>query len=423
MNVEVNRMELLAAAKNAATVAPNLSPLDIFKCALLETEDGRLVVAATNGEMSMEQRVTATVTEDVCAAVNANLLAEMLRRLDGETVSISREQDGRLSITCGSAEYLVPVQDTAQYPRTEIPFPEDTVTVTGIPALVKRAAFAVSTDESRPTMKCVCLTFNAEGLHAAGTDGFRIASAKGESKASADVRLLIPAHSMERLAQIVSNQDELRVGVTGTSVVFMKEGLTFSARMMEGQFAAVEKVIEAMAPRFRVLLDAAALRQVVQSVSAVASERNRFRLSFRGNRLEVMCQSEFGSSKMKLDVTALRGTPAGDCWMNLRLLQECLAALSGTLELGIAASGALVMRTENLTCIQMPMREPAPIALRRPSAEAPAPKPRKPVKDKTDKPKGKKNRTGKKSETGETPGTDKNPDTNHEESPAAKEAA
>ena len=93
MNVEVNRMELLAAAKNAATVAPNLSPLDIFKCALLETEGGRLVVAATNGEMSMEQRVPATVTEEVCAAVNANLLAEMLRKLDGETVVISKEQE------------------------------------------------------------------------------------------------------------------------------------------------------------------------------------------------------------------------------------------------------------------------------------------------------------------------------------------
>ena len=421
MNVEVNRMELLAAAKNAAAVAPNLSPLDIFKCTLLETEDGKLVIAATNGEMSMEKRVPATVTEDGCAAVNANLLAEMLRKLDGETVVISKEQDGRLSVTCGSAEYLVPVQDTAQYPRTEIPFPEDTVTVTGIPALVKRAAFAVSEDESRPVMKCVRLTFNAEGLNAACTDGFRVASARGESKNPADVQLLIPAHSMERLAQIVSNQDELHVGVTGTSVVFMKEDLVFSARLMEGQFAAVEKVIETMVPRFLVLLDTEALRRVVKSVSAVASEKNRFKLSFKGNRLEVMCQSEYGSSDMKLDVTALRGTPAGDCWFNLRLLQECLGALSGTLKLGVAASGALVMQTENLTCIQMPMREPKPIELRRPQAEAPAPKQEKPAKPKAVKPKT--SRTRKKSETVETPGTDENPAAEHEEASAEKEAA
>ena len=129
----------------------------------------------------------------------------MLRRMEGDAVTIAMEQDGRVNITCGSTEYRIPVQDAAQYPRMEIPIPEDAVTVTGIPALVKRSAFAVATDDSRPVLKCVCLTFNAEGLQAACTDGFRVAAARGESKNSADVRFLIPAHSMQRLARIVSN--------------------------------------------------------------------------------------------------------------------------------------------------------------------------------------------------------------------------
>ena len=155
MRAELNCKELLAAAQNAACIAPTVSPADIFKCVCLEAENGKVIVSATNGEMFMERRVPANVTEDGCAAVNANLLAEMLRKLDGETVSISKDQDGRLSISCGSADYIVPVHDAAQYPRTEIPFPEDTVTVTGIPALVKRAAFAVSPSRKLMTMSWV----------------------------------------------------------------------------------------------------------------------------------------------------------------------------------------------------------------------------------------------------------------------------
>ncbi|MBP5717939.1 MAG: hypothetical protein J6X53_03030, partial [Abditibacteriota bacterium] len=153
---------------------------------------------------------------------------------------------------------------------------------------------------------------------------------------------------------------------------------------------------------------------------------NRFRLSFKGNRLEVMCQSEFGSSGMKLDVTALKGTPAGDFWFNLRLLRECLSALSGTLKLGAAVSGALVMQTEHMTCIQMPMREPAPIAIRRPASNSAVQEPDEFGKSKSEKSKAVKTktaRTGKKSASGNPPGTDSNPVTEHKETAVEKAAA
>ena len=57
------------------------------------------------------------------------------------------------------------------------------------------------------------------------------------------MNLLIPASSLARLAQLVTNKDEVQVGITGKTVVFMKEGLMFSARLMEGQYANVDMVM------------------------------------------------------------------------------------------------------------------------------------------------------------------------------------
>ncbi|MBQ9346837.1 MAG: hypothetical protein IJT94_05770 [Oscillibacter sp.] len=422
MRVEANRAELLAAAQNAARIASSVSPLEMFKCASLETENDRLVIAATNGEMSFERRIPVNIAEDGQTMVNAHLLVEMVRRMGGDTVTVSHDPDGRVCFKSGETEYRFPVMNDVQYPRTEIPFPEDTVSVTGIPALVKRAAFAVPATEKAAgtaTMKCVRLTFRSDGLRAVSTDGYRIASAKGESKSAADAQLLVPAHSLERLAQLVTNADELKVGITGTSVVFMKEDMVFSTRMVEGRFAEVDKVLAALRPTFMILTDAEALRNVVASSCVVMGTQNRFKLTFHGSRLESHCQSENGTSGLGLDVTALSGTPGGDFWFHPRLLLDCLRALSGTLKLGIVSNGALVMQTENLTCVQVAMREPASNAARCPEAKPAASGAEETVKPTADKPKTAKPKTRKKAKTGEMPGTEK--ETN--ETPAGKEAA
>ena len=43
----------------------------------------------------------------------------------------------------------------------------------------------------------------------------------------------------------------------------------------------------------------------------------------------------------------------------LRPLSQCLAALGGTLILEVGQSGVLVMRTDDLVCLQMSRRKPA----------------------------------------------------------------
>ena len=144
-------------------------------------------------------------------------------------------------------------------------------------------------------------------------------------------------------------------------MVFMKEGLMFSARLMEGRYANVDMVMNSLKPRFTVLANAEDVRNIVSSVCVVSGNQNRFRLSFHGFKLRAVCESELGVSKMEMDVTALSGTPSGDCWLNPAKLLECLRAQKGAMRLEIAGNGALVMRTEELTCIQMRMREPKPI--------------------------------------------------------------
>lgn len=335
MKFTVNRTELLAAAQNAERIAPRVSTIEILQCAYLQAEQDTLTVASGNLEIALEQQLPAQIDRDGSVVVKASLLSGMLRLLDGERVTFQMKS-GKLVVSSGNAEYAIPVMDAAQYPRMEIPCPAATVPVSGIPSLTKRTAFAVSEDTSRPMLKCVNLIFGADGLQAVSTDSFRIASAKGD-------------------------REKLQVGTTGKTIVFTKENFSFAARIMEGPYLAVSQVLSNLKQQFTVLTDAALLRDTILQALSVTGTQNRFSLSFAGNRLTVRCESEYGISETAMDVVALSGEPAGVYWYNPAQLMECLKALNGTLMLEVVQHSALLLKTDELVCFQMAVREPKAI--------------------------------------------------------------
>lgn len=414
LKIIANREELLAAARDALTVSPEKSPLPELECAYLATEDGKLTVAGGNLQVALERRIPVQIEEEGVVIIGAELLVSMLSKLDGESVTLRVDENRRLELTCGEAFYGVSTLDSAKYPRLDIPFPEDTVAVTDIPSLSRRTVFAASETDEKPQMKCVHLIFSQDGLRAVSSDRFRIAAAKGKSKTAAQTDMLIPAASFEKLARLVGSKDELRVGRTGNTIVFMKDDFIFSARLMQGDYFDENMMFSRAKPSFIVLTDAALLRNTMASVYAVVGEQNRFSLTFSGARLRMTCESEYGASSMELDTVPLSGSPSGVFWYSPEKLYECLKALGGTMMLKVAENGALLMETDELTCLQVALREPKPVeriafkprAQEKPKAakeEKPgkAEKEKKPKDEKpkkTVKPKGKKT---KKKETAE----------------------
>ena len=386
MYITANRQELLSVARDAERIAPANSPMDVMKCTYLATENGKLTVAAGNLEVAMERCIPVQIHEEGSVVIGADLLTAMLKLLEGDSVSIRQESPGIISVTSGRATYSISALNADSYLRMEIPFPEDTVPVNGIPALAKRTCFAVSREENKPEMRCVHLVFSNNGLRAVGSDGYRIASAKGDSKAIGDVDMLIPATSLEKLAQLVSNKDIFKVGTTGKTVVFMKEDFTFSARLMEGQYFDADQLLSRAAPSFTILMDAEQMKQTLSAVYSVTGMQNRFSLTFEGKKLYMRFESEFGVSSIEMDVVPLSGTPAGEYWYNPAKLMECLRAQNGTLILELAQNGTLIMRTDELVCMQLAIREPKPVELKSKEAKC---KEEKPKEKKTNNAKGK----------------------------------
>lgn len=363
MKVTVNRAELLAAAKRAANVASPLAPLDVLRGALMETDSkaGKLTLSATNLEISMEQKVSCTCRDNDAFVINAKLLEEMLDRLGGDTVEFQREAGNpRVSIRGGQASLSIAVMERGAFPKIEIPFPEDAVTVTGVPAMVKRSVFATVSGQStdQPLLKCINLRFTKDGLRAVGSDGACMVSSKGDEKSTGDTDLLVPSASLLKLARMCEDKTEFRVGTNGKQIAFSREDFLYSARLMDGGYINVDQVLDTLVNSFTALTDVADLKMALNAVIAI-NVAESIKLSFEGNQIRFHCQSNDGDACTALEVIPLTGTLQGEYWFSPRRLSTCLHSLTGAVTLGIAQNGMLTLSTNDAFYMQTAMRPPA----------------------------------------------------------------
>ena len=262
-----------------------------------------------------------------------------------------------MTLTSGSAGYSVDVWDMGAFPKPDLPFPEDTVKVSGVPNMAQHTVFATAQDQSKPPLRCVNLMFTSTGLRAAGSNRSCIVTAKGDDQSTGDISLLIPASSLGKLAEMCGNEDVFRVGTTGKSIVFFKENFLFSSRLMDGGYIDTDSLLKTITNSFTVLTDIKEMRDALFSVMSVAPD-GRVRLSFQDQRLLFHCSGDLGSASAGIEVIALTGTPEGEYWYSARQLTSCLKALSGTVTLGIAQNGMLTISTQDAYYLQNVMRAP-----------------------------------------------------------------
>ena len=221
--------------------------------------------------------------------------------------------------------------------------------------MARRTVFAADEKNEKPMLKCVQLRFTQDGLRAAGSDGNCVVTAKGDDKSTGDFSVLIPASSLERLAQMCEDKDEFRVGTTGKKAVFVREGFLFSARLIEADYLDTDFLTSSLKNQFTVLTDVAELCKCLDSVSCVEPD-GKVRLSFEGMTLSFQCTGVYGNAQDAIAVAPLTGVPQGEYWYLTRRLNSCLRSLSGTATLGVAAGGMLTLNTENAFYMQTGVR-------------------------------------------------------------------
>ncbi len=300
---------------------------------LVTAEGGRLTLAATDMELSVRLAFDAATESDGTVVVPGRLLVDIARLLPpGEVTLEYRAEEGLAHLTCGPAAYDLNTFAAEDFPRLPDLDGGEAFSVDRQAFLetVGRVSRAASRDESRPVLTGILVRFEDGKIVMAATDSYRLSVKETalEGGPGRELEAIVPARALGELARIAqaATSDTIEVGIQENQVVFSVEGVTLTARRIDGQFPNYKQLVpESFESEVEVGREE--LLDVVRRTSLMAQRKSPLRLRFAEGELTVTAQTQdVGEARESLPVKY--GGDALEIGFNADFLREGLESVT-----------------------------------------------------------------------------------------------
>lgn len=298
MKFTCHKNELVQAIQLVSKAIANKPQTPVLSGIYLEAGDNQLELHATDNEIGIISTIPADVEEQGKIVLSGRYMQEVIRRLPGDTVTISQEIGENISKIQSAASNFtflsMPANDFPTVKRLQegVHFKiQDNI----LRDIIKKTVFACSTDESRPIFTGCQMEINGETLKMAATNTHRL-SVKKEVVAnlSGDLHIIIPAKLLNELLRALNSDMPIEVDVCCSSnqASFQFENVVFMSRLIEGQFPNYESVIPKSFAT-TVTLDTEDFLDAVDRVSLISrsADYNIIRLEFGSNQVHISSNS------------------------------------------------------------------------------------------------------------------------------------
>ncbi len=366
-------------AKGLATVGRAVatrSTLPVLSNILLETDEGRLRLAATNLEIGVNCWIGARVEEEGRTTVPARLLTEFVNSLPPGQIDMElNDRTQTLNLKCARYEANIKGIDASEFP--EVPTAESIggqnnlhLEADTFRRMIDQAVFAAATDESRPILTGVLAKFHQGSLTLAAADGFRLAVTSADVGVDLDAatNVIIPARALSELARISADQKdpiELLITPQRNQILFHLSNTDLVSQLIEGNFPDYNQIVPKAHNTRAVIVTQDLLKAVKVAFLFARDAANIIRFQVvpgselsPGQVIITGTSAEFGDNVSEIDST-IEGDEL-EIAFNARYMIDALSVV-GTPEVAIETSTASspgVIRPvggDNFLCVIMPM--------------------------------------------------------------------
>lgn len=349
MKVTVSQEQLAHGLSIVGRAVSTRSTLPVLSNILVQTDDGRIKLSATNLEMGINCWLGAQIDEPGAITVPARLLSEFVNSLPPSRVHL--DLDGRrqtLAVTADRHQAEIKGIDAADFPilATVEQGTRFTMDPAALRSMVAQVAIAAATDESRPILTGVLTRLDPDAglVTLAAADGFRLSVREAELDAPIEsrIQLIVPARAFQELARISADEEgPLEVAITDShnQILFRLSNVDLTSQLIEGNFPDYEKIMPSTHTT-RAVVNTRELNRAVRVASFFARDAaNVVRLDFRpGSELEpgilvVSAQAaEVGGNQTELEAS-IEG-PGLEIAFNAKYLLDITSAV-GTEQIAI----------------------------------------------------------------------------------------
>lgn len=225
------------------------SNLPILNNVLLKTQEGGLLLSATNLEIGINCKIRAKVENNGIFTVPANLLSNFISLINNEEKVDIELVNKELIIKSGQQETKIKGEDASEFPL----IPEikkenkNIIKSEDLKKALSQVVFAVSLDETRIEISGVLMIFNHKTLTLAATDSYRLAEKKVALKeGNNNQQIIVPqktAQELFRILQSLPTEEEVEVYINDNQVLFAINQVELVSRLIEGNYPDYQQII------------------------------------------------------------------------------------------------------------------------------------------------------------------------------------
>ena len=296
---ELNRaLSIVSKAVSVRTTIP------ILKGILLEVkENGKLVLTASDMDITIENTVSVEGTEMGAVVVPARLFGDIVRKLPNDEIIFESEGEN-ISVKCLSSEFTLvgsPIDEFPNIKNTEENLKELVFDKSIFSDMIKKTSFAASTDQTKGAITGVLVELLKDSLNMVAIDGFRMAVTSEDVINMEENKVIISARIMNEINKIITeanndNIGDIRILCDNKSAVVYIDKIKIVMRLIAGEFLKYEDILPKESS-IKVLVRKGDLAEAIERASLLSKEgkNNLIKLSIKDTLMNISSRSEEGT--------------------------------------------------------------------------------------------------------------------------------
>ena len=330
MRFTCEKSMLVQGLNIASRTVAQKSTLSILEGILCKAETD-LNLTGYNMETAISYHIDAEITEPGICILPARLFGDIIRRLPEGPVTVSVDDNYKISIRSGYASFSISAESAQDYP--ELPEVDNGRAVhipqCALKEMISGTIFAVSENQGRPIHTGVKFEVAEDTVSAIAVDGFRLARRTwhADSPMGKTMSFVVPAQALTEVEKILTDSDEEAAFTLGSKhILFQVGSATLICRLLEGDFLDWRKVVPTNCP-IKLVAHVSDLASSMERVGLIVSEKYKspVRCVFGDQVLQVRTNTTIGAAE---DRCAIAGDGKElEIGFNVRYLADALRVI------------------------------------------------------------------------------------------------
>lgn len=253
MNFSISKSVFANVLGTVSHAVLSNSPQPALRGIYLEAENNELTIIGSDADLSIQKKMKQddqnglSILEEGSVLIEAKYLLEMVRKIDGQTITLEVIDGNLIRFAGETAEYKINGMNPDNYPFIDFTVQSSSIQMDAamLTQIIDQTTFAASVKETKQVLMGVNFNFANQVLICTATDSYRLAKKTIPLTQDGNFNITIPAKALNEVkgTLLVNQEGTITIAQNDKKVQFICDDTIFQARLLDSAYPDTDRLI------------------------------------------------------------------------------------------------------------------------------------------------------------------------------------